>query len=63
MRLKKAWRWSDLPQLLDCEQTARILNINLRMVQKQCKEGRLPATKLNNKWYVDTEKLRGVFNE
>jgi hypothetical protein len=61
MKIKKAWRWCDLPQLIDCEQTARILNISLRAAQKQCKEGRLPAVKVNNKWYVNTETLKGVF--
>lgn len=63
MRLKKAWRWSDLPQLVDCETLAKLLQKNVRDVQKQCKAGTLPAKKICNRWYIDTEQLRGVFNE
>jgi len=61
MKVKTAWRWNDLPQLIDCETAAKILKANLRVIQTQCKQGKLPAKKILNKWYIDTELLRKEF--
>ena len=63
MRVKTAWRWCDLPQLIDCETAAKILKSNLREIQKQCKQGNLPARKILNKWFIDTELLKKEFEK
>ena len=63
MKIKKNWRWSDLPQLLTSQEVAKMFGVSERAVQIQCKKGELPARKICSKWYVDTEKLKGVFEQ
>jgi len=61
MKIKKNWRWADLPQILTSAEVARLFGVSERAIQIRCSKGELPATKFNNKWYVDTEILKGVF--
>lgn len=61
MRIKKNWRWADLPQILTSAELARLFGVSERAIQIKCSKGELPATKLNSKWYIDTERLKGVF--
>jgi excisionase family DNA binding protein len=38
--------WSDFPPILDAAQVAEMLGLNVQMVRRYAREGRLPAYKL-----------------
>lgn len=63
MRIKTSWRWCDLPQLIDCETASKVFGRTCREIQKQCKAGNLPAKKIMNRWYIDTEILKKEFEQ
>lgn len=47
----------DYPALLDTEQAARILNVNVRTVTRMCATGKLKAVKVMSLWRINRDAL------
>ena len=45
------------PELLDTEQAARILNVNVRTVTRMCATGKLKAVKVMSLWRINRDAL------
>lgn len=45
----------DLPPVLTPERYAELTDGNARSVRIACQRGRLPATKIGQRWYISTQ--------
>lgn len=50
-------RYRDMPDLLDTDTGARILNVNVRTVTRMCAAGRLKAVKVMSLWRINRDAL------
>lgn len=55
---RKIYNWESLPLLLPPEDTALVLNCNIQVVRKMCRNGVIPAIKVGGMWRVPRDKLR-----
>jgi excisionase family DNA binding protein len=51
----------DDERLIDDREMARQLRVALRTVQRRCRQGKLPATKIGRRWYMTTAQWRRLF--
>jgi excisionase family DNA binding protein len=51
-----------LNEYLDVVEAARILKVHWETVKRLCREGRIPAQKVHNKWLIHKDDL-GTFAE
>ena len=52
----------ELDALIDTRAAADLLHMNLRTVQRLCKEGRIPAAKVGREWLVTKEAMASLLS-
>ena len=55
------WTWSDVPALMDLEQTSALLGLTVDSVRRYCVTGDIPAIQIGRQWRVDKERLMKKF--
>ena len=58
---RQFYSWDDVPLLMSLSDACTLLCLTEDTVRKMCKDGSLPAAKLNGSWRIDKEKLRAMF--
>lgn len=51
------WGHEDLPELLNTEQAARILNVHRRTVARMCQSGKIRCVRIGSRWRVNRDAL------
>lgn len=57
MTQEKTIELAELPELLDTNQTAAVLNVTTRTVTRMCEQGKLKAVRVMSLWRINRDAL------